>query len=307
MKLMPVKIIYILVLLLLLCGMSAAFAGTVPVPKIKFTAAFEGADIKDPVSLAIDESNGDLIIANSGKSEILILDKSGNLREKIGRAEDVTGPYGVAVDQKGRIFLSDLTGDSIKIFSPAGSLVSTITLQGEDGSDIRPGRMAAWKGNDLYVVDRKNHYIYVVDDEGKSRLIIKTKKEKKQQMLQDVAVDESGNIYCVNSLGPAVNIFGPDGQYLNSFGSHSAAEDGFSFPTGISIDAKGRAWIVDSFQHKLKVFDSKGRFLSQFGGVGTTPGKFFFPIDIAFGKDGSLYVLEKGGSRVQVFQVEDLK
>lgn len=301
----------IFMLILLFFYTPTSLAKNPLLPKIKYITSFEDSKdrgfLKDPISLSVDDSNGDLIIANTGKSEVLILDSMGNPRGNIGSGDSAIDPYGVAVDQKGRIFVSELTGSYIKTFNPMGSLISTINLQGEDGSGIRPGRMSIGSKDNLYIVDRQNQHVYVIDEKGNSLLIVKTKKDKKQQMLQDVAFDENGNIYCLNSLGPVVNVFDRKGQYTNSFGSHSSADDGFSFPTSISLDKKGRIWIVDSFQHKIKVFDSKGNFLLQFGGIGTKSEKFFFPIDIVFGKEGKLYVLEKGANRIQVFQVEDLK
>ncbi len=281
------------------------------VPRITHIASIGGSGakglFKEPVSIAIDRSNGDLVIANSGRFEVLVLDDMGNLRSRIDRADGVISPYGVAVDKSGKIFVSEAFGNSVNIFNPTGSYFSTLKLNSQNGGEVRPGRMLTGPGGELFVVDRQTQSIYVFDEKGNELQIIKAKKQKRQQMLQDIAVDKEGNIYCVNSLGAAVNIFNRQGIYINGFGRHSADKVGFSFPTGISLDSKGRIWIVDSFQHRLKVFNDRGNLLVQFGGVGTESGKFFFPVDMVFGKEGKFYVIEKGANRMQIFQVEDLK
>ena len=78
------------------------------------------------------------------------------------------GPTNVAVDQQGRVYVSDTGGFTVKVYDAEGNHVRTI---GELG--IEPGRFALPKGiavdreNRLYVVDAATAVVQVFDAEGR--------------------------------------------------------------------------------------------------------------------------------------------
>jgi len=75
-----------------------------------------------------------------------------------------------------------------------------------------------------------------------------------------ITVDGKGNFYVLS--GGTIYKFGPDGKYINSFGSTGSAPDQFNYPTSLAVDGLGRLFVGDS--RKVLVFSPDGRFIDSF-------------------------------------------
>lgn len=276
------------------------------VPQIRRIATFQhfGGEklLRSPLSIDRDNKNGDLIITSFEAGEVVILDRSGALVNRLGQNSGITSPYGVAIDDKGQIYISEIQTGFLKILSPAGILADKINLSEVMGRPVSPGRITLDKNGYIYVVDLMDNEIIILNSKGD---LVKTFGEFKY--LQK-AGSVNGDILGLSAYGKAVSIFNRDGDILRSFGEHAdESAKSFSFPTGFAVDSKERLWITDAFQHRLKVFSLDGRLLFNYGRIEEKSGGFFFPVDICFGENGEFFVLEKGANRIQIFQVEDLK
>lgn len=279
----------------------------VSTPEIRRIAVFQDRDgertLRSPIALVRDSHNGDLVITSFETSEVVILDKSGTLLKRLGKEQGLVSPYGVAIDVKGRIYVSEVNTGFLKVFSPGGVLEDEIDLSKLTGKTVAPGRITFDKNGSLFIADLKNNTIVVLDDKDALVRSLDTFK-----YLQKAGADDSGRIVGISAYGKAVQVFNRNGELLHAFGDHGdSPEKNFSFPTGFAVDAKGRLWIADAFQHRLKVFTLEGKLLFNYGRMEEKAGGFFFPVDLCFGEKGELFVLEKGANRLQVFQVGDLK
>lgn len=286
---------------------AAAQAAPYNAPEIRRIAVFQdqGGEIilRSPLSLVRDHTNGDLIVSSFEAGEVVILDKSGSLVKRLGAETGLVSPYGVALDAKGLLYVGEVRTGLLKVFSPIGSLLDEFDLSEIMGKTVSPGRIVLGKDGFLYIVDLTNNEILIFDLKGKF-----VRSVGKFDYLQKGGPAGDGTIVGLSAMGKAVTIFGRDGELLHSFGQHGdSPEINFSFPTGYAVDARKRLWIADAFQHRLKVFSLDGKFLFNFGKMEEATGGFFFPVDIYFTETGELIVLEKGASRIQVFQVDDLK
>lgn len=281
-------------------------SGKYKVPEIKRIAIFQNQGgerlFSSPLSIARDESNGDLFVTNLEAGEVVILNKSGTLIKRLGSQTGLSSPYGVAVDEKGQIYISEMHTGFLKIFNPAGMPLDEVDLSELSGRVVSPGRITRGRNGYIYVADIRNNEILVLSEKG---ALIKS--VGGFEYLQKAGALK-GNILGLSAMGKAVRIFDKEGALLQSYGEHGdESQKNFSFPTGFTVDSKGRLWIADAFQHRLKVLSPEGRLLFNFGGVSDKAWTFFFPVDICFGPKGELFVLEKGAERIQVFQVSDLK
>jgi len=276
-----------------------------PGPEIKRVATFQNAGgeklLHAPLAMARDAKNGDLVITSFGSGEMIILDAKGTLLNKAGREVGLIAPYGVAIDDTGRIYLSEIQTGMVKVLSPAGVLTDKIDLSLAVGRPVAPGRITIGRDGRLYIADLRANEILIFNLRGDFL-----------QALQGFAYLQKSaivgdKIIGLSAHGKAVHLFDKAGVPLLSFGDHGEeAERNVSFPTGFAVDAKGRLWIADAFQHRLKIFSLDGRHLFNFGRMEEETGGFFFPVDLCFGDKGTLYVLEKGAERIQIFQVGDL-
>lgn len=257
--------------------------------------------LHSPLALALDGKNGDLIVTSFGSGEVIILDKNGSLVKRMGAESGLVSPYGVAIDDKGLIYVSEIETGMLKVFSPGGVLVDEIDLSKVTGRPVSPGKIMLDKDGLIYVADLRDNEILIFTVQGDHvQSVGNFAQLQKAAMINDKIVG-------LSAYGKAVSLFDKKGTLLSSFGGH---EDGsgrnFSFPAGFAIDAKNRLWIADAFQHRLKVFSLEGEFLFNFGRMQEKTGGFFFPVDLCFGDKGKLFVLEKGAERIQLFHVDDL-
>lgn len=278
----------------------------VKVPQIKRISTiqhFGGEKLfRSPLAIDRDNKNGDLIITSFEAGEVVILDRSGALIKRLGQNSGITSPYGVAIDDKGQIYISEIQTGLLKVFSPAGILADKINLSEVMGRPVSPGRITIGNNGNIIIADLKENEIIILNTKGD--LVRSIGAFKYLQKAGSV----NGDIIGLSAYGKAVSFFNSEGNVLNSFGEHvGESAKSFSFPTGFAVDSKERLWITDAFQHRLKVFSLDGRLLFNYGRIEEKAGGFFFPVDICFGENGEFFVLEKGADRIQIFQVEDLK
>jgi sugar lactone lactonase YvrE len=96
-----------------------------------------------------------------------------------------------------------------------------------------------------------------------------------------VAVDGLGNIYLLGTFNNAVFKFGPDGKFINRFGSAGDQPGQFRAPSAIAIDGKGRIYVSDI--QGIQVFSNDGRYLDVIKVQ-------YFAYGLAFDDQGKLYV-----------------
>jgi len=275
-------------------------------PEIKKIVTFQDKAgerlFRSPLSIVMDESNGDLIVTSFETEEVVVLDKNGALVMRLGKQAGIISPYGVAIDRKGQIYVSEIRTGLLKVFSPGGSLVDKIDLSHVMEKIVSPGRISIDREGLIYITNLMDNEILVFNDRGDF-----VRSVGKFESLQKAGI-AGGRIIGLSAMGDAVNFFDKEGALLQSFGKHGdESSKNFSFPTGFAVDSRNRLWIADAFQHRLKVFSLEGEHLFNFGYMKEKNWMFFFPVDLCFGNKGELFVLEKGANRIQVFQVSDLK
>lgn len=282
-------------------------AAPAPLPEITRVAVYQSQPgeqfLRSPLAMALDEKNGDIIVTSFESGEVVVLDKNGALVKRLGMDAGLVSPYGVAMDGKGKIYVSEVKSGFLKILSPSGTLVDEIDISRVMGKAIAPGRITLDKNGLIYIADLNNNEILVFNGKGDFVRALGT-----FDYLQKVGAVGDDRIVGLSAQGKAVKVFTREGTLLHSFGDHGDSSDrNMSFPTGFAVDAKGRLWIADAFQHRLKVFSLDGKFLFNFGRMEETAGGFYFPVDVCFDGSGRLFVLEKGANRIQVFQIADLE
>lgn len=116
-----------------------------------------------PLAIAADRQ-GDLYVADrSGR--VLIFNSEGQLRQILGRPGTWQGlfayPNGIAVDDGGRIIVSDSGNARLQVFTPSGRLERS--LGAEELRVVMPRGIALGSDGRLYVADVLGHRIAVLD------------------------------------------------------------------------------------------------------------------------------------------------
>lgn len=186
---------------------------------------------------------------------------------------DLSGPYGLAVDGAGNIFVADMSGNAIRKVSPDGSTMTTL------GSGFnQPQGVAVDASGNIYVSDSNNNSIKKMDANGENiTTLVNTGLNNPSAIYIDnlngllyfcdayngavkkmtlsganlttvatglsqptgIGMDSSGNLYVGTGTGHTVTKIAPDGTKTD-IGS------GWSLPRGIAIDSFNNVYVTDS-------------------------------------------------------------
>lgn len=79
-------------------------------------------------------------------------------------------------------------------------------------------------------------------------------------MPSDIAVDEDGNVYVLDSGNHRIQKFDREGNFLASLGRHGQGPGEFQYPQSIDISAGGNIYVADSGNQKIHILKPDGTF-----------------------------------------------
>lgn len=258
--------------------------------------------LKQPSGLFFDEIKKRLYIADSGNGRLVSFDSEfKSLSELTNEAmalpislvKNKEGNFFILDSGKGKIIFIDLEKKVVKSFSQSS------VPPGKE--QFIPGRMAIDTANRLYIIDKLNRRLIVVEQTGAFVREI-TVKDKGFFGFADVRVDDKGEIYAIDAIAGVVYIFDDKGSIISRFGSRENKEDNFRFPTSLAVDKNGLIYITDQHAGRILVFDKKGVFQHAISRPGMKEGELSYPSYIFIDKEGRIYTID--GNRIQVFQDE---
>ena len=220
-----------------------------------------------------------------------------------GRAAGMLcGPWGVAVNERNEIAVTEFGNHRIQVFSSDGTYLRSFgRLGGKQGEFKCPGGIAFdTKNGNILVVDSNNHRVQLFSEQGEYLNQFGSKGNLDHQLMIPVglSVDCDGNIIVADSGNKLVKIFSQSGQLLQKIGGDGS----FSLP--IHCVQHDKYLIVsDSDEHCIKVHDRNGNFLYKFGKQGQGDGEFNQPRMLSVNKAGHLVVCDALNHRVQVFEL----
>jgi DNA-binding beta-propeller fold protein YncE len=124
---------------------------------------------------------------------------------------------------------------------------------------------------------------------------------------RDVAVDDSGTIYVLDTENGRIAVYDPLGNLQRTFG-----EDVLGAPWGIDIDHRtGNIFVANTFPldlNSIVVFSPAGELIQNYGQFGRPedfnslePPTMFGPREVTVDNTGRVYVADTGGHRVRVY------
>ena len=197
-------------------------------------------------------------------------------------------PAGLAFDSEGNLYIADRENHRVRKVDPKGYIstfagIGEAGFSGDEGPAVKarlnlPSGVVVDKKGNLYISDRSNDRIRVVDKKGVIRTYagsgvagfqgdagpaLKAQLDKPF----GIALDETKNLYIADRNNNRVRKVSPDGIITTV-----AGDGGFFFmgdngpayrasvaaPTGVALDSKGNLYIADRNNNRVRVVDRTG-------------------------------------------------
>jgi len=216
------------------------------------------------------------------------------------------GPYGMAIDSKGQVYVADQRVGAIFIFNPQTHETQLI----RNGFEAHFGWLNGLAIDDddrLFVSDGKLHRV----------IVFNPKHEVEGQITEGLddpvglAIDTTNRfLYVVDTQQDQVIVYDADSlKLLRRIGTggknHFLTTPGdFGAPQCVAVDQDGNVYVTDTLNNRVEIFDADGNFVSLFGKHGDGPGYFARPKGIAVDSDGHIWVADEMQDRLEVFNRE---
>ena len=266
------------------------------------TAGFSGdggpakkASLNYPSGLALD-SKGNLYISDRSNNRIRRVNPKGVINTYAGNGEDgysgdsgpalkarIDRPFGLAIDKKDNLYIADRRNNRIRKINPSGIITTAagdggFFYMGDNGPAYRasiagPTGVAVDDKGNIYIADRNNNRIRVVDKQGMIRTVAGT------------------------------------GQQDYNGEAELARDTNLYLPFGLALDEKGRLLVIDRSHYRIRRVDPlkgtvetlAGNGRKNFAGDGgpATGANLSFPHGIAVDKDNNIIFSDKGHYRIR--------
>ena len=223
-----------------------------------------------------------------------------NLGAPVHTIAGVKHPYGIAINHRGEIVVSEQSSGHIFTYTPSGKKVQNTNLNG-----VVPFGLALDREGNIIVGEYTSNSIRKYSPEGRLLASVGTGGSGRLQFTwpRDIAVNTTNNkVYVADSRNHRIQVLNSDLTFSATFGKCGYEKGEFSLPSAITCDSAGNVYVADCGNDRIQVFTAQGKFLRMFGSYGNGEGKFHHIIGIALDPSNKhLYVSELWNRRISVF------
>ena len=217
-------------------------------------------------------------------------------------------PWGVAINQRGEVVVTERGRHCVSVFRPSGGKLRSF---GTHGSGLRQlnglCRTAVDGEGNILVTDFDNYRIQKFTAEGQFLAAVGTKGNGPLQFNEPSGIAfnaVNSKVYVTEWKNCRCHILNSDLTFSSTFGKRGSGEGQFNYPAGIACDSTGKVYVADCRNHRIQIFTAEGKFLMRLGDHGKGWGDLYEPRGIAVDTSGMVYVCETCNCRVSVFTSE---
>jgi DNA-binding beta-propeller fold protein YncE len=276
---------------------------------------------RDVAGVAVDSRDRVFLLCR-GDHPVLIYNQDGSFVGAWGEGQFTYRTHGITIGPDDSVFCVDDADQTVRKFTPDGELLLTLGTSGQ-ASDTgytdqhptveragppfnRPTNVAVAPSGELYVSDGYgNARVHRFSATGE---LLQSWGEPGSGAGQFVTphgiwVHPDGRVFVCDRENDRLQIFAPDGRYLDSWTDVQRptqlfiAADGTTYvaelPWKVGQKSPGRGTIDADVPGRVSVYDASGAVLARWGEAdGCLPGSFAAPHSIAVDAQGAIYVAE---------------
>lgn len=203
-------------------------------------------------------------------SRVQRFDQNGNFLSQWPAADAKAIVTGLAADQQGIVYV--IQGSTLSRYAgETGELLGPVSYQEETNgfeavTAIPGGGVVALWNQEAVRLDAQGNAAQTIPE-------VVTGQTGERELDPHLAVDGQGNLYVLGSFAEAVFKYGPDGRFINRFGSSGSEPGQFSSVQAIAVDGQGQVYIGDS--SGILVFSPDGRYIDMIKTEGVPFGLTF--------------------------------
>jgi YYY domain-containing protein len=199
-------------------------------------------------------------------------------------------PRGMAVDDRGRIWIADFGHSRLRVYDPDGGFLGGWGGKGSGKFGFRELCGVAIRGETLAVADTWNGRILAFSTAGVPRAMATDLYGPR-----GVTIAPDGKVWASDTGNHRVVEYDAELQNPRFIGRKGAGWDEFSSPVGIAAGPSGTIYVADTVNRRIQVLNGDGTFRGHFAFPGW--GENVEP-QLATDADGTIYATDPGGAAV---------
>ena len=215
--------------------------------------------------------------------------------------EQVGNLFGIAVNTKGNIAVTDVGKNCVYIFDKNGKCLRKI---GAKGQFKYPLGVTYLKDDEILIADTNNSRIQQINIQ--TGTVVKTfgkegEGTREFNLPTDVCLDEERRIVVTEIWSKRIQVMSCQGETISIFGN--IGPEKLKEPRSC-LPYKDKFFVSDGGNNCINVFDKSGTFLHKFCKQGNQDGQFNYPRGLLIDSSNNLLVCDEENNRVQQFSLD---
>ena len=181
--------------------------------------------------------------------------------------------WGVVINQRGEVVVTERGADCVSVFSVSGEKLRSFGTPGSGEGQLKyPRGVAVDAEGNILVADSDNHHIQKFTAEGQFLTAVGTKGSGPLQFNhpRGIAFNTRNNKVYVTDSSDRVQILNSDLTFSSTFEKSGSGKGQFDC---LACGSTGEVYVADCWNHCIQIFTAEGRFLRMFGRLGEGRGE----------------------------------
>lgn len=283
------------------CVPSAYCADAVKLrPLAEIIVDAKNVPLKNPEGVACGKTS--LLVADTGNGRFVRYAKGADgFKDGVEfKLEQVPYPLRLKAASMDRVLALDGKSQKIARLAVDGSFIGFLEYKNVPPPAVVPRSMTVDSKDNVYLVDIMGSRVLVTDQTGAYLRQIPFPKEA--GFISDVAVDQRGAVYVLDSLKGDVYKAAPDSAAFQSFASGLLTH--LYLAVSMDTDSLGRVYLLDQNDSAVVLLGPDGSFQGRYLSYGWKAGQTNYPSQMCLSENSTLVIADRNNNRIQLFKVQ---